>query len=67
LRHVEFAEQGGDETRAEEHEQEDGTRPVYALPLPTAIAVGRSAGFEGIGDAYDDALGAGRNELRFSV
>jgi hypothetical protein len=67
LRHVEFAEQGGDETRAKEHEQEDGTCSVDTLSLPTAVSVGRSAGFEGIGDADDDALGAGRNELRFSV
>jgi len=67
LSHVEFAEQRRDEARADEHGQEDGAGSVYALSLPTGIGLGRSARQEGIRDADDYALGAGRNELRFSI
>ena len=63
--HVELAEQGRDESRAQEHEKENGARPVYALSLSSAKCSRRSARAEGIGGADDDPLGGGGDEHRF--
>jgi hypothetical protein len=66
LSHVECAEYGRDQARAQQHGQEHGAGAVDALSLPAAVGIGRSAGTEGLGDADDDALGAGGNDRRFA-